>query len=78
MKKQRMIIKDADTIDATLVKKDGTFVASMYDSHFTSVGQVITEIQRRNRGRFGDVVRITNRSRDLYQSYTLSGRISLY
>jgi hypothetical protein len=76
--KQRMIIKESDTIDATLVKKDGTFVTSMYDSHFASVGQVIAEIQRRNRGRFGDVVRITNRSRDLYQSYTLSGRISLY
>jgi len=61
-----------------LVKKDGTFVASMYDSHFSSIGQVIGEIQRRNRGRFGDIVRIANRSRDLYQSYTLSGRISLY
>jgi len=77
MKKQRMIIKENDTIDATLVKKDGTFVASMYDSHFSSVGQVIAEIQRRNRWRFGDVVRITNRSRDLYECYTLNGRIEL-
>jgi len=75
MKKQRMVIKESDTIDATLVKKDGTFVASMHDSHFSSIGQVIAEIQRRNRGRFGDIVRISNKSRDLYQSYTLDGRI---
>ena len=75
--KRKMIIKDSDTIDATLVKKDGTFVASMYDSHFDSIGQVIGEIQRRNRGKFGSIVRIFNRSRDLYECYTLNGRIEL-
>jgi hypothetical protein len=76
MKNRRMVIKESDTISASLTKKDGTLVASMYDGQFASVGQVIAEIQCRNRGKFGSRVNINNVTRDIYKTYNLAGRIT--
>lgn len=47
MKKQRFRISENDTIKATLTSKDRNVFALVYDSGFTSIGQVISVLVSR-------------------------------
>lgn len=72
----RNIIKEKDEIKAYSFDRNGKIIASLYDSGFTSVGAVISEISRRGSGWMKDIKEISleNKSRCSYARYNKQGR----
>ena len=71
----RMIIRPQDTIKARLFDKKGKIIASVYDSGFCTVSQVIDALKSRTINPHSlKNVAIYNMDRDFYNYYTLSGK----
>lgn len=72
----RNIIKEKDEIKAFSIDRNGKIIASLYDSGFSSVSAVISEISRRGSGWMKEIkeIGIENKSRGTYARYNKQGR----
>lgn len=70
------IIKEKDTVKAYSFDRNGKIIASLYDSGFSSVGAVISELSRRGSGCMKEIkeVSIFNIDRETFARYNKQGR----
>lgn len=74
--KRNRIIKN-DEIKASAIDCNGKLISSLYDSGFTSIHEVISELSRRGSGCPKEIkeVRIHNVSRESYVIYNAKGKL---
>lgn len=72
----RNIIKEKDEVKAFSFDRHGKMIASLYDSGFSSVGAVISELSRRGSGWMKEIkeISIENKSRCTYARYNKQRR----
>lgn len=72
----RNIIKEKDEIKAFSFDRNGKIIASLYDSGFTSVNDVISSLSQRGAGWLKEIkeISIHNLSRETYARYNKQGR----
>lgn len=70
------VIKENDDIKAYSFDRNGKIIASLYDSGFSSVAAVISELSRRGSGWMKGMkeISIENKSRCTYARYNKQGR----
>lgn len=72
----RNIIKEKDEIKAFSFDRNGKIIASLYDTGFTSVNDVISSLSQRGAGWLKEIkeISIHNLSRETYARYNKQGR----
>lgn len=72
----RNIIREKDEVKASSFDRHGKMIASLYDSGFSSVSAVISELSRRGSGWMKEIkeISIENKSRCTYARYNKQGR----
>lgn len=70
------IIKEKDAVKAYSFDRNGKIIASLYNSGFSSVSAVISELSRRGSGWMKEIkeISIKNEDRNTFARYNKQGR----